>query len=95
MQSQCKNKALAKNILRTTSSFAKFEAFCKNDVIYTKKGGVVRLLAGNKENLEIKMAEIMANKKITKKEYEDALIIVENYLNQIQGENLCNEAKEN
>ena len=37
----------------------------------------------------------MGNKKITKKEYEDALIIVENYLNQIQGENLCNEAKTN
>ena len=37
----------------------------------------------------------MGNKKITKKEYEDALIVVENYLNQIQGENLCNEAKDN
>ena len=56
---------------------------------------MVRFLAGNKENLEIKMAEIMANKKITKKEYEDALIVVENYLNQIQGETYSNEAKDN
>lgn len=34
-------------------------------------------------------------KKITKKEYEDALIVVENYLNQIQGETYSNEAKDN
>ena len=37
----------------------------------------------------------MGNKKITKKEYEDALIVVENYLNQIQGETYSNEAKDN